>query len=78
MKIDESIAGFARNQNSKLEYPPSLRSYGGQVEVRNKLGIELISKCGKMLLRQCIPLEFTTLVCLNLKHVRHAEAVNSD
>jgi hypothetical protein len=31
-----------------------------------------------MLLRQCIPLEFTTLVCLNLQQVRHTEAVNTN
>ena len=29
------LTGFDRKTNKKSEYPPSLRSYGGQVEIRN-------------------------------------------
>jgi hypothetical protein len=41
--------------------------------------VELISKCRKMLQRQCIPLvRLGGLVCLSIQQVRHAEAVNSN
>jgi formate C-acetyltransferase len=39
---------------------------------------EVISKCGNVSPRQCIPLEFTTSVCLSIQEAGHAKAVNSN
>ena len=67
------------NATGNKTNPVSVNYQGSKFSLREDLYFhELISKCRKMFQRQCIPLEFTTLVCLSIQQVIHAEAVNSN